>query len=312
MTKNQPSNIAASVRNRLLNKIRETGDDANLIWSRYAVERLLYRISVSDYSSDFLLKGAMLFMVWTGQPYRPTVDLDLLGHGLDSSERIAKVFREICRIDVAPDGLHFDHATIKVAPIRADQEYHGQRISLTAYLENARIPVQVDIGFGDIVTPDAEEIVYPTLLDFPSPRVRAYPRETFVAEKLQAIVALGIANSRMKDFFDLLVLARDFSFEGGILTEAIEATFERRRTEIPSEEPLAFTDEFGRDEIKTVQWKAFIRKSGLDLEKPELPNVLAKLREFLLPPLEAASRRGDDLGEWKAGGPWSSPRDDKS
>jgi len=210
MTKDKPSNISASVRQRLLNLIRESGDDPNLVWTRYATERLLYRLSVSEHAGDFILKGAMLFMVWTGQSYRPTLDMYFLGRGEDTSERLREVFRRVCGVDVEPDGLVFDVDSVAVVPIREEQRYQGQRITLTARLGKARIPVQVDVGFGDVVTPRAKKVSYPTLLDFPAPSIRAYPRETVVAEKFEAMVMLGIANSRMKDFYDLYVLARDF------------------------------------------------------------------------------------------------------
>ena len=305
MTKNKPSNVAASVRRRLLNIIRDTGDDPNLVWTRYATERLLYRLSISQYAEDFILKGAALFMVWTGQSYRPTVDMDFLGLGEDSGERIAEVFRNVCGMDVEPDGLVFDTETIAVTPIREEQEYPGQRVTLTAFLGKACIPVQVDVGFGDVVTPKAKKITYPTLLDLPAPRIRACPRETVVAEKFQAMVMLGIANSRMKDFYDLYVLARDFSFEGTILARAIKATFKRRKTDIPIESPLALTDEFGRDEVKSVQWNAFVRKSGLEEDVPQLPELLAYLRDFLLPPMKAASGNGPTPANWPKGGPWT-------
>jgi predicted nucleotidyltransferase component of viral defense system len=253
MSQDKPSNIVASVRQRLLSVMRETGDDANLLWRHYATERLLYRLSVSEYAGDFILKGAMLFMAWTGQSYRPTVDMDLLSHGEASSERLVGVFRDVCVLEVDPDGLEFNAKSVKAAAIREEQEYQGQRVTLTASLGKSRIYVQVDVGFGDVVTPRARLIRFPTLLDFPAPRIRAYPRETVVAEKLQAIVVLGIANSRMKDFYDLYVLARDFAFDGATLTAAIKATFKRRKTEIPHETPLALTEEFGRDDLKSVQ-----------------------------------------------------------
>jgi predicted nucleotidyltransferase component of viral defense system len=304
VTEDRVSNIAASVRQRLLKIIRETGDDANLVWTRYATERLLYRLSVSEYARDFILKGAMLFMAWTGQSYRPTVDMDFIGYGEESSERLAGVFRHVCDVEVEPDGLEFNPNSVKAAPIREEKEYQGQRITLTAFLGKARIPIQVDVGFGDVVTPKARIISYPTLLDFPVPRIRACPRETVVAEKLQAMVILGIANSRMKDFYDLYVLARDFAFDGAILTRAIQATFKRRHTEIPREPPLALTEEFGRDDTKSVQWEGFIRKGGLEQGVPELPDILLHLREFLLPPLKAASGTAPVPKNWSAGGSW--------
>ena len=305
MTRDRPSNMAASVRQRLRNIIRDTGDDPNFIWTRYATERLLYRLSVSEHAGDFMLKGAMLFMVWTSQAYRPTVDMDFLGHGEDSSERLARVFRNVCGIAVEPDGLLFDADTVESTPIREEQEYRGQRVTLTAFLGTARIPVQADVGFGDVVTPKAKKIIYPTLLDFPAPIIRACPRETVVAEKFQTIVMLGMANSRMKDFYDLHVLARDFAFDGNTLVRAINATFERRKTNIPIEPPLALTDEFARDEAKSVQWNAFIRKSGLEESGHDFLELLSLLRDFLLLPMRAACGHDPIPTSWTKGGPWS-------
>lgn len=268
------------------------------------MERLLYRLSVSDHAGEFALKGAMLFMVWTGRPYRPTYDLDLLGFGEDSSERPAAVFRELCVRKVESDGLVFDAGSVKVEPIRHDQAYQGRRVKLVAGLGKARIAVQVDIGFGDVITPKAEEIAFPVLLDFPAPRVRAYTRETVVAEKLHALTVLGMANSRMKDFCDLYVLAKDFSFEGAVLVRAIKATFQRRKTPLPVSAPLALTDDFAAASAKAGQWRAFVRKSALGKSMPSLPETLSHLRNHLLPPLEAAAGRGLVPGRWPPGGPW--------
>jgi hypothetical protein len=303
MTNGKRLNIAASVRQRLLNRIRETGDDPNLVWSRYATERFLYRLSVSEHAGEFILKGALLFLVWTGRTYRPTVDLDLLGSGDDSSERLAGLFRSVCDLDVEPDGMVFDAGTVVAVPIREGQEYQGQRIMLTAYLGKARIPIQVDVGFGDIITPQAEEVEYPTLLDFPAPRIRACTRETVVAEKFQAMVMLGIANSRMKDFYDVYLLAQKFEFDGDVLCRAFEATFKRRKTDIPTEPPLALTDEFGLDGLKSTQWKAFIRKSSLE-DAPALTIIQSHLREFLLPIIVSCTARSGLAARWRPGGPW--------
>lgn len=308
MSKGKKPEHAASVRGRLLNIISETGEDPNLIWSRYATERFLYRLSVSEHANDFILKGALLFMVWTGQPYRPTVDIDLLGHGDSSGERLINIFRSLCTLEVGPDGLEFDPDTVKCEPIREDQEYQGQRLKLSAFLGKARIRIQVDIGFGDVVIPRARKIYYPTLLDFPAPRVRACPPETVVAEKLQAMVMLGIANSRMKDFYDLFVMARDFDFSGPTLTRAIKATFKRRKTEIPAETPLPLTKKFSEHDAKVTQWNAFLRKSGLEHGTPDLSRVLYRLRKFLLPPLRGAAGQGPVPKQWKKGGPWTFPK----
>lgn len=304
MTREKPSNLTASVRQRLLRIIRERGDDANLIWTQYTIERFLYRLSVSEYAEDFILKGAMLFMAWTGQSYRPTVDMDLLGHGEESAERLAEGFSAVCGVKAETDGLVFAPDTLKVAPIREDQEYQGQRITLSAFLGKARIPIQVDVAFGDVVTPKAEKITYPTLLDFPAPLIRACPRETVVAEKLQAMVMMGIANSRMKDFYDIYVLARDFAFYGSTLTRAIKATFKQRKTDIPKQSPLALTEEFGNDNMKVVQWNAFVRKSGLEHEVPEFPTLISHLRAFLMPAIKAASGLAFTPKEWSIDGFW--------
>jgi hypothetical protein len=246
----------------------------------------------------------MLFMAWTGQTYRPTADMDFLGFGEDSSERIAKIFRSLCELEVMPDGLTFDSKTVMVNPIREKQEYRGRRVKLTALLEKARIPLQVDIGFGDVVTPEAEKLDYPTLLEFPAPSIRACPRETVVAEKFQAMVMLGIANSRMKDFYDLHILAREFAFDGKALVQAIKATFERRKTAVPTETPLALTDEFALDEAKSVQWSAFTRKVDLEEGIPGLSEILSSLRVFLLPLMNAASGNANAPSKWRKGGPW--------
>jgi predicted nucleotidyltransferase component of viral defense system len=304
MNQDKPSKVAASVRQRLLNIIRETGDDANLVWTRYAAERLLYRLCVSEYAGDFVLKGAMLFLAWTGRSHRPTVDIDFLGYGENSDKRLMRIFRAVCGVEVEDDGLVYDSETITIALIREGQEYQGQRVMLTAFLGKARIPLQVDVGFGDVVTPEPRIIIYPTLLDFPAPRIRSCPHETVIAEKLQTVVARGIANSRMKDFYDLYVLARDFAFEGETLTKALEATFTRRRTEIPREPLLTLTEEFARDEVRSLQWMAFVRKSGIKQDESQLVEVLSYLRQFLVPLLKAASGQGDIPKCWSPGGPW--------
>ncbi len=296
--------IAASVRQRLLETIRRTGEDASFVWSRYAVERLLYRLSVSEHSRDFVLKGAALFVVWTGQPHRPTLDLDLLGRGEDSSGRMVDVFRTVCRAEVVPDGLRFDADSVSAAPIRGGQEYGGQRVALTAFLGKARIPVRVDVGFGDAVTPRPRTVTYPTLLDFPAPRLGACPRETVVAEKLHAMVVLGIANSRMKDFYDLHVLASAFSFDGATLARAVQATFERRRTALPGEMPLALTAQFGHDATKQTQWRAFLRRSALDDVPEDLASVVAALAAFTGPVLTSLAQGNRFEMAWPPGGPW--------
>ncbi len=225
MSKTTPVDLPASVRQRLLNLSRDRGEDFNFVLTRYAVERLLYRIACSEYATQFILKGASLIAVWTGRELRPTQDVDLLGLGDSSNKRIIQVFQQICRVDVEPDGLQFNPEIIRVEDIREGQAYGGQRVRLLANLGNTQIAVQIDIGFGDPVTPEAKEITYPTLLDFPAPRILAYPPESVVAEKLEALVSLGMVNTRMKDIYDLRLMARLLTFEGSTLVDAIRATF---------------------------------------------------------------------------------------
>jgi predicted nucleotidyltransferase component of viral defense system len=269
------------------------------------VERLLYRLSESEHADKFVLKGAMLFPLWMDVPHRPTRDLDLLGYGDSSSEQIRELFQEICAIEVEPDGLKFNADSVTAEEIREDQEYQGQRVRLEARLGNARIRLQVDIGFGDVVIPDVEEVEYETLLpDFPAPRIRAYTRETVIAEKLQAMVALGMINSRMKDFYDLWMLSKRFPFAGMKLVKAIRATFEVRKTTIPNETPTAFSDEFTMDSVKVGQWRGFLDRSRLEEAPAELSQAVEDLRAFLLPPLLAAANNETFNQTWDAGGPW--------
>jgi len=275
-----------------------------MILTRYAVERLLFRLSQSQYRSAFILKGAMLFSAWTERLHRPTRDLDLTSYGADSVEEITAVFREIAEVPVAPDGLEFHPGEIAVSDIREDQEYHGKRIVIPARLGTARIKVQVDVGFGDAVSPYVQEIGFPTLLDSPAPRIRAYPPEAVIAEKLQAMVALGIRNSRMKDFYDLLIMSREFSFDGGVLAAAVAATFERRSTPLPSSPPVALSDEFGTDPDKATQWNAFLKRNRLEPPAVDFSAAVAEVSKFLSPLFRAPQSGGLPALTWGPGGPW--------
>ncbi|MFI5303107.1 MAG: nucleotidyl transferase AbiEii/AbiGii toxin family protein, partial [Polyangiales bacterium] len=258
-----PSAVATSVRARLARLARERGDDVQLVLTRYVNERLLYRLATSPHADRFVLKGAALFTLWTGQPHRATRDLDLLGMGESSEAHLREVFVEVLRVAIDDDGIEFDVDALEVEPIRDDQAYGGVRVTTVATITTARIRVQIDIGFGDAVTPSAELIDFPTLLDSPAPRLRAYPRETVVAEKVEAMVQLGMVNSRMKDFFDVLHLAQRFEFDGELLVRALRATFERRRTVLPTGLPVALTPAFADDATKRTQWVAFVRKTGV-------------------------------------------------
>ncbi|MEI7682129.1 MAG: nucleotidyl transferase AbiEii/AbiGii toxin family protein [Betaproteobacteria bacterium] len=281
-------NLAASIRDRLLNKARAEKLDFNLLLTRYALERMIYRLSVSAERDRFLLKGALLFDLWFDVPHRPTHDADFLGFGSAEIPQVEAVFRDICRIEV-DDGIVFDPDSVKAAEIRKEANYAGVRVTLLGMLDKARCPVQADIGFGDAVVPGPDEVDYPVLLaEMPAPHLRAYPRYTVVAEKLEALTSLGMLNSRMKDFFDLWVLAKHSAFESQILTRAVAATFQRRQTGIPDGVPIGLSNEFANDPQKVKQWNAFLRKNAID-PKP-LSEVVTDLREFLMPVLASAAQ----------------------
>jgi len=296
--------LAQSVHHRLLSKAKEQGEDFNLVLIRYALERFLYRLGRSPHKDRLILKGAMLFAAWTHRPHRPTRDLDLLGIGDSSDAALRQVLSEIVRTPVEPDGLEFDERGISISEIREAQDYPGKRIKLPARLGNARLNLQIDVGFGDAVTPGPAEIDYPALLDLPAPRIRAYPCETVVAEKLQALVTFGIAISRMKDFYDIWTLSKQFPFDGTSLSAAIAATFERRGTAIPEGVPIALTDEFAADRMKKTQWTAFVRGNVLTDAPADLSSVVKDLREFLLDPLHTAARGEPFSKSWTRGGRW--------
>lgn len=277
---------AASIHARLLNRAKQRGEDFNLLLTRYGIERFLYRLSQLPAREVLLLKGALLFDLWFDVPHRPTRDADFLGFGPQDAEALATTIRDICRV-AADDGMVFDQGSISVEEIREDARYGGLRVRLLGRLGNARVTLQVDVGYGDAVTPGPEEAAYPTLLeDMPAPRLRVYPRATVVAEKLEAIVSLGMANSRMKDYFDLRAMAREGALDENQLGEAIAATFGRRRTAFPDGLPLGLTGEFSRDAAKMKQWAAFRARNRLDA--PELDAVVREIRDFVDKPLDIA------------------------
>jgi hypothetical protein len=283
---NGPKNIAASVKARLQNVASKRGDDFNLLLLRYGIERLLFRLSQSPYADRFLLKGAMLFVVWDEKTHRPTRDLDLLGFGPSEKVDLIRIFQEVAATAVVDDGIIFDPKSVQADEIREDNDYGGIRIRLMGKLGTAEIPVQIDVGVGDAVTPAPETATFPALLDFPAPQVRTYPAYTVVAEKFEAMVKLGIANTRMKDFHDIWFLAHRFEFDGPTLRKAIEATFARRRTTL-SQSPDVFTDAFANDPTKQAQWAAFLRRNGLTGITNQFSEVVAVLRKFIEPVLRS-------------------------
>lgn len=299
------SNIAASVRQRLLNLAKARQEDFLRLLTQYALERLLYRLSLSVHADRFTLKGALLFLLWMEEPHRRTKDLDLLGSGDPTPSRLAELFSEICAVPVEDDGLVFASDTISAKPIREDNLYGGVRIRLSALLGTARIPLQVDVGFGDAVTPPARQVVFPTLLDFPAPQLLAYAQETTIAEKLSALVTLDLDNSRMKDFYDLWTLGHTFTYDGLVLSEAIAATFGRRNLPEPEQTPIGLTEAFSNDKQKQMQWKAFLKQSvGAENQGLSLTEVVLFLAEFLLPILRVLATETAFGGVWQPGGPW--------
>ena len=278
-------NVAASLRGKLLNKARAEKRDFTLVLTRYALERLLYRLSISTHADSFLLKGGLLFHLWFDVPLRPIRDMDLLGFGLAEEPYLIAAFSDLCALDV-DDGIRFDAQSIRAEEIRKEANYAGIRVTLLGWVDGARCPIQVDVGYGDAVTPGPEAVEYPVMLDeFPAPKLRVYPRYTVVAEKLEALISLGVANSRMKDYFDLWVLARHSDFEGEVLRQAIGATLSRRGTDIPTDVPFGLTEAFATDAQKQMQWQGFLKKNRL--EALTLQQVVSDLREFLMQPLSA-------------------------
>ena len=284
----KPRDVGASVRARLLTLARQKGQAFDLLLTRYANERLLHRLSLSPHRSRFVLKGAMLMTTWFDDPHRPTRDVDFLGYGDPTPEAMLVTFREICAIEV-DDGIVFDVDALRVELIREELEYGGLRLRTTGALAGARISVIIDIGFGDAIEPGIEEVNLPVLLDLPQPRLRVYARETVIAEKFQAMVMLGLANSRMKDFYDVWTLSRSYDFDEDRLSRAIAATFERRGTAIPFEAPVALTQTFATDVGKQRQWAAFVR--DLAIEIPVFEAVVADLAGFLMPYARHARQR---------------------
>ena len=281
-------NLAASIRVRLLNVAKAQASDFNQVLVRFALERILYRLTQSPHADRFLLKGALLFTLWYDMPHRATRDADLLGFGASDLESVAQVFREIAAVAV-DDGIVFDPASVTVEEIRKEAGYGGVRVVIAGELAKARCKTQIDVGFGDAVTPGPVDSVYPVLLDdLPAPRLRAYPTYTVIAEKLHAIALLGMTNSRVKDYFDLSVLLEREILDADLLAQAIKATFERRGMTVPAELPVGLTDEFAHDASRQVLWQSFVKKNELDPEP--LAAIVGRLRLALEPALNRAAR----------------------
>ncbi|HAU2412730.1 TPA: nucleotidyl transferase AbiEii/AbiGii toxin family protein [Legionella pneumophila] len=279
-------NIGESLRSRLKNIAVKEGSDFNAVLTRYGLERMLYRIGESEYSNQFLLKGALLFNLWYDMPHRPTKDIDLLGFGDNDMAYIKQTFSKICSIS-ADDGISFLSESVTVDTIKKDGGYTGARVELFGELAKAKIKIQIDIGYGDAVTPRPIDAHYPVLLsDLPAPKIRTYPIYTVIAEKLHAIAFLGMANSRLKDYLDLYVLLNNEQLDNQILAKAIQATFNRRGMTLPEALPIGLTDEFANDPTRESMWKAFLRKN--ELEQKSLTEVIVVIRNLILMPFALA------------------------
>lgn len=304
MNNQNSANVASSIHQRLLNLRDDMKLDFSLILKRYAAERFLFRLSQSKFKELFILKGALIFEVWMNRLPRATKDIDFLGMMDDSPKKLMNILRHICDMDMPLEGLKFDERSIRIEEIREEQPYKGWRVGMAAALGKSKIDMQIDIGFGDAAFPKPRLVKYPTLLNMPAPRIRVYAPETAVAEKMEAIIRLDFLNSRMKDFYDLYIMSKNLDFNGSILQKAVQATFKRRRTQIPQTAPLAFTEDFYNYSDKLVQWKAFLNRSAIKDISDNFRDIIHDIKIFLQPLLLAASEGTDFNRLWKKGGQW--------
>lgn len=297
-------NIEASVRALLQNKARETNRPFAEVLQYYGMERFLYRFSRSEYADKFILKGALMFTVWQVPQRRTTLDIDFSSNHDNRIASIEKVIRDLCKISVAPDGLVFDSQTIKGQKIKEDADYEGVRVKFRGFLERARIPMQIDVGFGDVIYPKPKTINYPVILDFPKPHLKGYPAESVVSEKFEAMVKLGLLNSRMKDFYDIWLMMRQFDFDGLKLVEALKRTFRHRKTSLPQHKPLFAEEIYDEKSDRQMLWKAFLRKGDIKHAPEKLSTTAREIENFLIEPLDTVNKSRVMNEEWKAPGPW--------
>lgn len=297
-------NIEASVKALLQNKARETNRPFAEVLQYYGMERFLYRFSRSKYTDRFVLKGALLFTVWQIPERRTTLDIDFLARYDNRVASIEAVMREVCNVSVDPDGLVFDSKNVQGRKIKEGADYEGVRVKFLGFLERSRIPMQIDVGFGDIVYPKTKVIDYPVILDFPKPHLKGYPPESVISEKFEAMVKLGLLNSRMKDFYDIWLMMRQFNFSGSNLAEALRRTFEHRKTDLPKECPLFAEEIYDEKSDRQTLWKAFLKKGDIKHAPEKLAITAKEIENFLVKPLNAVKKAHEFMGEWKAPGPW--------
>lgn len=297
-------NMPASIRARLQNKAKETNRPFAEILQYYSMERFLYRFSKSQYANQFILKGALMFTAWNIPQRRTTLDIDFLARFDNQIGSIEKVIKDICKVKVVSDGLVFNSETVKGMRIKEDADYEGVRVKFVGFLERARVTMQMDIGFGDTVYPRPKIFDYPVILDLPKPHLKGYPQESVASEKFEAIVKLGLLNSRMKDFFDIWLMMRQFDFDGLNLTEALKRTFEHRKTELPQKRPLFAEEIYDYKSDRQILWTAFLRKNDIKHAPNTLSATAKAIEKFLIKPLDAIHRGLEFKKTWKASGTW--------
>ena len=297
-------NLQASVRAQLQNKAKETNRSFAEVLQFYGMERFLYRFSKSQYARQFILKGALMFTAWNIPDRRTTIDIDFLARCNNQVSNIEKVINDICEIAVVPDGLLFDQETVKGRRIKEDADYEGVRVKFIGFLERSRIPMQIDIGFGDVVYPNPIIIDYPVILDFPKPHLKGYPLESVVSEKFEAMVKLGLLNSRMKDFYDVWLMIRQFDFDGLNLKEALERTFEHRKMALPQGQPLLAEEIYDDKSDRQRLWMTFLRKNDIKHAPEKLSTTAKEIENFLMKPLDAINKGHAFNNTWNATEHW--------
>ena len=304
MNKRRVKDVAASIRARLLANARDTHRPFQEVLQYYAMERFLFRLSVSPHADGLVLKGGLMLAAWRAPSTRPTKDIDLLARMSNDVDAVVETVKDICAREVDPDGLVFDLKSVQGRVIKEDADYEGVRVTFLVHLQNARVNMQIDMGFGDVVVPDVMPLDYPTILDHDVPRLNGYSRETTIAEKFETLVKLGQINSRIRDFFDIWLLLRQFDFDGPLLARAIRETFAHRGTAV-NPDPVALTAEFAMDTGKMSQWAGFLRKSRIDFAPATLREVVDEIAAFLDPVGRAIVAGEQFTSRWTAPGPWT-------
>lgn len=286
----EKKNLAESVLHRLKNHAKNTRRRTDELLRYFAIERFLYRLSLSQYSTKFFLKGGLMLKAWEIGNHRPTLDIDLLGKTQNNLQNIKGIITDICNFEVTLDGINYEPASIKVTEMQVNGEYHGVRVLFSANMHSAKIPMQLDIGFSDLIFPEPLVIAYPTILDFPAPKLKGYTPESVIAEKFEAMMKLGLVNTRMKDFFDVWILSQQLSFIGESLQGAIKMTFEKRQTPLNSL-PDSMNEVFYADLIHQTRWKQLLKNIENEEENIELSKVINEIKEFLQPIVMASMNK---------------------